>query len=598
MNYAEDRLDRRARHDGDGDGDGDDDGPSRSPLEKDLAEAHRVLRSSSSPSPGPRPGPLAVGRAHELAARALRDGGENARAAFHYAAAHALLADWTSAGDYAQMCDLAGFSELGVFVLLHHLHGGRASDADAFDADMQSAEDDVERSRDCGCGYKLCGKRSCHFAVASDDPMLRDIVQELAKLATLSARDKPSHDAASILEACSEKRRTRTGDHSPKDMSSRSESRVSPRLAFWATDAMPPLQKLLTLKLLYACPWGGPFRALACLATEHLARQFPLGSRVGRRLARDYKSHWAYYVLIRAVVLGERVKPHRRHTVVPYHCPVWDIVHGLDQRPNVPLDEHEIEKHDNAEDLSGHIWSILSQTTAPSPIKWLGAAHAHPPLYVLGDSHVLSLAWQTLEVAPRRWRTLVPYLATGLKAWHCREGTRFFTHDNLRTALRRLPARGRRTVLLSAGEIDCREGIGGARLRGYDGDGCEDAVRRTVRAYVAGVAALAEEFDVHRILLLPVAPHAYRSPKNGKAAGRERRRERTRLWNSTLEAECGAGGGGGRVAFLNYWRRLAAPDRDDFTLHRHYNADFTHMNAAFLPHLEAAIGAIDIDSNG
>ena len=187
-------------------------------------------------------------------------------------------------------------------------------------------------------------------------------------------------------------------------------------------------------------------------------------------------------------------------------------------------------------------------------------------------------------------RTLVPYPATGVKAWHTREQTQFFTHHNLRTSLQRLPLECR-TVLLSAGEIDCREGIGGEKLSGYNAS-CDDRVRNTVREYVRAAIQLAAEHNL-QILLLPVAPHAFRNAKKGKAAGRDQRRERILLWNDLLREECATSGAGNGIYLLDYEGDLRSPDESSpvgFVLNRAFNADYTHLNSAFLGHLEAALG--------
>jgi len=338
------------------------------------------------------------------------------------------------------------------------------------------------------------------------------------------------------------------------------------------------------------------------------------------------RSHFAYYVLIRAVVLGERVKIHRRGTAVPYHVPVWDVVHGVDQREEVVAAAAAAEDAGEATNPASSPFSVRMQTliqdlgtiaagadpSVPNPSHaallpaCLPAATSHPPLFVLGDSHCLSIAWQTIKIhhasgagdggappGPPPWllRTLVPYPATGLKAWHVREGTRFFTHSNLRSCLRRLPP-SCRTVLLSAGEIDCREGIGGEKLAGYYAS-CDEAVRSTVREYVGAAAALAAEHGL-QILLLPVAPYTFRNAKKGKAAGRDERRRRILLWNDVLREECRASGpaaGGAGVYLLDYERDLRSPDDGSpvgFVLNKAFNADYTHLNSAFLPHLERA----------
>ncbi|OLQ06504.1 hypothetical protein AK812_SmicGene10141 [Symbiodinium microadriaticum] len=63
--------------------------------------------------------------------------------------------------------------------------------------------------------------------------------------------------------------------------------------------------------------------------------------------------------------------------------------------------------------------------------------------YVIGDSHVLPTSWQTVEFTTSRGSyhyVLIPMLVTGLKIWHLRDESNFYTKFIL-------------------GEIDCREGV-------------------------------------------------------------------------------------------------------------------------------------------
>lgn len=65
---------------------------------------------------------------------------------------------------------------------------------------------------------------------------------------------------------------------------------------------------------------------------------------------------------------------------------------------------------------------------------------------------------------------------------------------------------------------------------------CSDAVERTVIEYLTSLTKIANEYML-QMLVMPVAPHAYRSEKNGKAVGRARRRETMCLWNEILRRE-------------------------------------------------------------
>jgi hypothetical protein len=330
-----------------------------------------------------------------------------------------------------------------------------------------------------------------------------------------------------------------------------------------------------------------------------------------------YKSHWAYYVFIQSLVIGERIKPHRRSNIGPYHIPLWDIVRGIEERqpsmhPHVSslictatgdvirrLSEiiefcsssflsNELKEKEIQASFSLHNDSLKKIHFSPTMIS----PSKYPPLFVVGDSHVLSIAWQHIFIGLHTRRTAVPVPITGLKAWHCRPSTKFFTYTNLNCVLRyRLPS-NIQTILLSAGEIDCREGIGGAQLQGYYSN-CDEAVKRTVYEYVQSLHHILKEEEFHpslrQILLLPVAPHAYRSSKNGKVVGRNKRRERTMLWNSCLESECNKYD---NIFFLNYEPLLRSPSSNSsvgFVLNKSYNADYTHLNSAFLPLVERSI---------
>lgn len=74
-------------------------------------------------------------------------------------------------------------------------------------------------------------------------------------------------------------------------------------------------------------------------------------------------------------------------------------------------------------------------------------------LFVVGDSHVLPLAWHRLADG----RVIHPLLVTGCKIWHLRKAGRFFPKANFNNALERVPAGS--SVIMVLGEIDCREGF-------------------------------------------------------------------------------------------------------------------------------------------
>ena len=378
---------------------------------------------------------------------------------------------------------------------------------------------------------------------------------------------------------------------------------------------LSPLLQLLLLKLLYVTPNGGPFLTISCRALPHLEHKFCVDKQLERNMRTNYKSHWAYYILIKAMILGERIKPSRR-AQIQYHVPVWDIVFGLDSREEVKESEtmstttatcspNNIGNEDTTKTLNDIVLRLSQATDEHLPTRVFrppNCFEAHLPLYVLGDSHALSIGWQTLCIADNnhscRLRTLVPNPVTGLKAWHTRPQTQFFTYTNLQRNLERLPT-STKTIILTAGEIDCREGIGGEELSGYN-KSCDDAVVSTVISYVDAIHQLSKNFGL-QILLMPVAPHAHRSDRNGKSTGRAFRRERMKLWNDHLREECQREDlercGLFLLDYEEHLRQRCESSSVGFVLKKSYNADYTHMNSAFLPLLQTSILSCGCDLN-
>lgn len=684
MNYAEDRIDRKARH--------IHNSCNLSPLEIDLYQAHEFLHDetedsrndfhrSSSRSSNSSSSSTAQTRikGHELAGRTLRDAGFCAHATFHYGMAWILSCSAKrhgyndrlqeeeeeednasdvgddvarAVGDYAQMVELAGFPEISVLSLLYYYCGGTLDTDYENECDCwypqhktnnphmkkdKKINSSLSLGRNCGCGFKECGASMCFVPKQMmESCILKTILADMDSLEEnyLSKRYRKNSKesicaAADILEmiAKSTSRIRREGQTEKRQVGDDSTisivSEVPASLRFWSNNGpceLSPLLKILALKILYSSPIASSFLYLACEALCHLAISLPLGSSLGRRMATTHKSHWAFYVFIHKLVLGEKMKMHRRE-VIPYHVPVWDIVSCLDQRQFLrQCSPHEGASHATAYNTDGtkteesdtlgkHLRNLIVNLdqqentveedtrrvfSLPFP-QCLPAPNDenNGVMYVIGDSHVLSLGWQTICISNSYhhfYRTMVPATITGLKAWHTRENTHFFTSYNLHCCLDRLP-KTCKTIIMSAGEIDCREGIGGSLLQGYQ-DECDDAVRKTVDQYLASIQSLASKHRL-QILLLPVAPHAHRSQKNGKSLGRGLRRRRMLLWNDTLREVCAKIDHEKRSVFLlDYEVGLREENKDSsvgFVLNKYYNADYTHMNSAFLPLLEKSI---------
>jgi hypothetical protein len=574
MNYAEDRLDRRARHP---------DGLQL--LWKDYRQALAAADQS-------------------LLAKTLRDSGWNRHALFHFGQAWIQNSDdWMAAADYAQMAELAGFPALGMIAIWVFRTGGTLLDpakkvtaTNTFN-DPSWLEQDEPTNRDCGCGnYPSCG--GTEFYVPFRDDAIEQVLSCLEEClhAVEGSRDGQV-SANSILqrqqESANSSLQYRVANKNPLMV-------VVPReFAFWQTSnselrVVPPPLQLLLIKLLYAT-----LPVLAAVSVAHVSYDAP----TAQLLATDYKSHWAYYVLIRSLVLGERIKPSRRHSIEYYHVPVWDLLWQLDWRRDYChadglaslLRESEPPVTAIVECLDRLRQSLLGRPM--TLFSWFPTTSSIiPPLFFVGDSHVLSLAWQEIHLHSSCNRRVVPVLVTGLKAWHVRRQTNFFTQTCFRSVLRQLASSSHRirTVVVSAGEIDCREGIGGPLLQGY---GCspeheQQLVQRTVSEYTTALVQIAQSLKL-QILVVPVPPHLHNS--KGRIESRRARRATTKRWNQELRRQlqpCT-----NNVYFVDYEATLldssslstSNDDLDSYVLKPALNADSTHMNSAFARHFEQAV---------
>ena len=240
MNYAEDRLDRRARYqEGVGEKSGDENWTSTAnTVAADLNLAHAILDEAgqklwqllcatnstlqdtgshvfdlSSPETTGILGQLRSG--HELAGRALRDSGQCRHATYHYALAWTCdPTNYAGAGDYAQMTDLAGYSEVGILSLLYFRAGGQldqtvplrlaleAAQRSRTSVEGQTALDGTSSNGDgssndngthCGCHHPKCGASLCHVAIPTNSTLLAELISDLEEI-VLDASSLPASD--------------------------------------------------------------------------------------------------------------------------------------------------------------------------------------------------------------------------------------------------------------------------------------------------------------------------------------------------------------------------------------------------------------------
>lgn len=143
----------------------------------------------------------------------------------------------------------------------------------------------------------------------------------------------------------------------------------------------------------------------------------------------------------------------------------------------------------------------LMDEAPPPPLPDAAAGKAAKPLYVLGDSHCMPLAWRRVSLHGEE-RLLVPMLVTGLKQWHLRKGCTFYTREQFERVASSVPDAS--DVLALFGEIDCREGLGAAVKRGIY-ESVEKASEEVTKIYTRELGTLTMARKL-RILVHDVAP--------------------------------------------------------------------------------------------
>jgi len=183
-------------------------------------------------------------------------------------------------------------------------------------------------------------------------------------------------------------------------------------------------------------------------------------------------------------------------------------------------------------------------------------------IYLCGDSHSLALSWHLLK-----GKILVPKLVTGMKCWHMREETLFFTKTNFDNVINTIPQSA--TVIFIFGEIDCREGIIGA-VEKCKYDSIEQGIKFTADIYLNAIKNLIKKKEI-TAMMHPVPPVLDVTRQFVTGFNEYLRNEIPKINNSKL-------------IFMDFADDLLSTDKLRFNTE--YNLDNTHMAPTYIKLLE------------
>ena len=222
---------------------------------------------------------------------------------------------------------------------------------------------------------------------------------------------------------------------------------------------------------------------------------------------------------------------------------------------------------------------VAQLLAAPPSIPSLAGEDAAEgkPIVVCGDSHTLSPAWRHILVQGQV-RRMIPFLVTGLKAWHLRPQSTFYPKVNFEAVVSRIP-RGSDAIFIFC-EIDCREGL----LLAVEKDrypNLKAGVRHVVGIYVRRLLDLSRDRSI-RILVHPVAPVLNET------------RRVVVLFNTILKEEVEASAG--NLFWLDFFDSLLEDNGNSFR--KAFALDGTHMGPGYITCLgEAFESAVKNNEN-
>ena len=206
-----------------------------------------------------------------------------------------------------------------------------------------------------------------------------------------------------------------------------------------------------------------------------------------------------------------------------------------------------------------YVAQLLQTATVPIPRL--------PPIYVVGDSHSLSPSWRAVSWRGSR-HLLQPLLVTGLKVWHLRPESDFFTKANFEAAVGRVPDGA--AVIFAFGQIDCREGLLVAVQRARY-ESVQQAIDVAVGLYVTRLLELAA-LRRFRVLVHQVPPVM------------EETLAVVTLFNKALRARVDAEPS---IEWLDLDGMLV--DGRTGKLHEHLELDGTHLHPRYVEMLERSL---------
>lgn len=211
------------------------------------------------------------------------------------------------------------------------------------------------------------------------------------------------------------------------------------------------------------------------------------------------------------------------------------------------------------EDLSRRVLDCFSNVYA-NPTTQIAA---NSPLYMVGDSHVISPAWNIVKLN-EEYRLITPLLVTGIKHWHLRPESVFYPKANFESAINTIPNGS--DVIFLLGEIDCREGL----LLAVEKDiytNIQEGIEHTVKLFISSLKKTIQKKKFRTVYIHPILPVLNET------------RPIVVAYNAVYEKAV-IGMKDKTVRWLNFFDQLLNEDKT--SLLEDYKMDGTHINPIYI----------------
>lgn len=187
-------------------------------------------------------------------------------------------------------------------------------------------------------------------------------------------------------------------------------------------------------------------------------------------------------------------------------------------------------------------------------------------LYFVGDSHVLPISWREINGSENNY-CVQPVLVTGLKIWHLRKDSRYYTKSCFQKSMELIPEGA--ACIFVLGEIDCREGVQSAVQECLYND-TDECMKALVEIYVKRLTDVQKKKKA-KIFVHPVPPVLNKTICN------------VMTFNEHLKSRV-------LKAPKLYWLEFVNELIDEKgVLKEQYQFDGTHLNPSYLTLLESSV---------